>query len=60
MNFNNFWRHWQTTSAAIVVLLVWLIPLWVPTLKITPQVQTALTAVIGSIGLLFAKDPGGK
>jgi len=57
MNFNNVWRHWQTTSAAIVVLLVWLIPLWIPTLKVTPRVQTALTAVIGSIGLLFAKDP---
>ena len=57
MNFQNFWKHWATTSTAIVILLVWALPHWVPNLKVTPKVQTALTAIIGSIGLLFAKDP---
>lgn len=60
MNVQNFWQHWQTTSAAIVVLLVWLVPLLIPGVKVPPEQQAAATAIIGSLGLLFAKDPGDK
>ena len=46
----------KTTAAAIVVILVWLLPQFIPGLKIPPQVQVAATSLIGSIILLISKD----
>ncbi len=52
----NFLQNWKTTSSAIAVLLVWILPKAVPGLEIPEDVKMALTTIIFSIGLLFAKD----
>ncbi len=51
----NFWLNWKTTSAAIVCVLIWVVKL-VKAIDIPTDVATALTVIISSIGLFFAKD----
>jgi len=53
----NIFKHLQTTSGAIVILLVWLAPK-VFHIEVPAEVQTALIAVIGAILLGLAQDPG--
>lgn len=52
----NFLQNWKTTASAIAVLLVWILPKVVPGLEIPEDVKMAMTTIIFSIGLLFAKD----
>ncbi len=51
----NFWANWKTTSAAIVIVLVWGVK-FAGAVDIPADVATAITVIIASIGLFFAKD----
>ena len=55
----NVFKHLQTTAGAIVILLVWLVPM-VFHVEVPVGVQTALVAVIGAILLGLAQDPNSE
>jgi len=51
-----FLQNWKTTASAIAVLLVWILPKVIPGLEIPEDVKVAITTIIFSVGLLFARD----
>ena len=55
MAVKNFWMNWHTTAPAVGIILVW-VTKYFGHVEIPVEVASAITAVLVSIGLLFAGD----
>jgi len=55
MKSKNFWMNWHTTAPAVGIILTWTAK-YFGHIEVPTEVASAITAVLVSIGLLFAGD----